>query len=193
VEDVTGATVDTRSRIKAVALDLFLEQGYEGTSLREIAERLGVTKAALYYHFKSKDEIVNSFIADRLDRVAELIAWARTRPMDRAGRRELIRRYLDEFRAEEHHRMMRFFEQNQPAMKRISGAEGLRGRMMEVIELITPPGVRPADRIRAAVALFAIHSTWFVLAEPEISDEERYDAALEVAYELIDRADGAAG
>src|ERR1039457_770640 len=49
---------DTRQRIQAVALELFAEQGYEKTSLREIAERLGVTKAALYYHFKSKEAIV---------------------------------------------------------------------------------------------------------------------------------------
>src|SRR5690606_31787714 len=41
---------DTRQRIQDVALDLFAEQGYEKTSLREIAERLDVTKAALYYH-----------------------------------------------------------------------------------------------------------------------------------------------
>src|SRR5262249_12854805 len=40
----------TRERIQAIALELFAEQGYEKTSLREIAERLGVTKAALYYH-----------------------------------------------------------------------------------------------------------------------------------------------
>ena len=38
---------DTRSRVQKVALELFAEQGYEKTSLREIAERLGVTKAAL--------------------------------------------------------------------------------------------------------------------------------------------------
>jgi AcrR family transcriptional regulator len=49
---------ETRERILDVALELFNEQGYEGTSLREIAERLGVTKAALYYHFKSKEEIL---------------------------------------------------------------------------------------------------------------------------------------
>jgi AcrR family transcriptional regulator len=48
----------TRERILDVALDLFNQRGYEGTSLREIAERLGVTKAALYYHFKSKEEIL---------------------------------------------------------------------------------------------------------------------------------------
>ena len=48
---------DTRERILDAALDLFIEQGYDKTSLREIAERVGVTKAALYYHFESKEEI----------------------------------------------------------------------------------------------------------------------------------------
>ena len=41
-----------------MALELFNEQGYDKTSLREIAERLGVTKAALYYHFRSKEDIL---------------------------------------------------------------------------------------------------------------------------------------
>jgi len=55
---------DTRARVQQVALELFAERGYEKTSLREIAERLGVTKAALYYHFKSKEDIVHSFTDD---------------------------------------------------------------------------------------------------------------------------------
>jgi AcrR family transcriptional regulator len=49
---------DTRERILEVARELFTEQGYDGTSLREIADRLGFTKAALYYHFQSKEEIL---------------------------------------------------------------------------------------------------------------------------------------
>src|SRR5262249_42624727 len=60
----------TRERILDVALDLFTEQGYEQTSLREIAEQLGVTKAALYYHFASKDEILMA-LHERLHAVAE--------------------------------------------------------------------------------------------------------------------------
>lgn len=48
----------TRERILDVALDLFVEQGFYKTSLREIADRLGVTKAALYYHFPSKADIL---------------------------------------------------------------------------------------------------------------------------------------
>jgi AcrR family transcriptional regulator len=53
-----GPAVNTRERILDVALDLFIVQGFDGTSLREIAERLGFTKAALYYHFASKDDIL---------------------------------------------------------------------------------------------------------------------------------------
>ncbi|HUA95009.1 MAG TPA: helix-turn-helix domain-containing protein, partial [Acidimicrobiales bacterium] len=47
----------TRERILDVALDLFIEKGFDKTSLREIAERLGFSKAALYYHFASKGDI----------------------------------------------------------------------------------------------------------------------------------------
>jgi AcrR family transcriptional regulator len=48
----------TRERILDIALELFNEKGYENTSLREIAERLGTTKAALYYHFARKQDIL---------------------------------------------------------------------------------------------------------------------------------------
>lgn len=48
----------TRERILDIALDLFIEKGFDKTSLREIAEVLGFSKAALYYHFASKDDIL---------------------------------------------------------------------------------------------------------------------------------------
>jgi AcrR family transcriptional regulator len=54
----TETKADTRERILNVALDLFTRQGFDGTSLRQIAESLGLTKAALYYHFESKDDIL---------------------------------------------------------------------------------------------------------------------------------------
>jgi AcrR family transcriptional regulator len=48
----------TRERILDIALELFTDQGYDKTSLRQIAERLGFSKAAIYYHFASKEEIL---------------------------------------------------------------------------------------------------------------------------------------
>jgi AcrR family transcriptional regulator len=50
--------VETRERILEVAQELFISQGYDKTSLRDIAERLGITKAALYYYFERKDDIL---------------------------------------------------------------------------------------------------------------------------------------
>ena len=54
--DQAGAS--TRDRNLDVALDLFTDQGFDGTSMREIAERLGISKPAIYYHFASKEEIL---------------------------------------------------------------------------------------------------------------------------------------
>jgi AcrR family transcriptional regulator len=48
----------TRERILGVALDLFTDQGFDGTSMREIAEQLHISKPAIYYHFASKEEIL---------------------------------------------------------------------------------------------------------------------------------------
>ena len=83
-----AASPNTRERILDVALDLFIAQGFDGTSLREIAQRLGFTKAALYYHFTSKDDILmalhmrlHEFGRDALaaigDEPVTLPAWGR--------------------------------------------------------------------------------------------------------------------
>lgn len=53
---------DTRTAIRDAALNLFSRQGYAKTSLREIAEQLSMTKAALYYHYPSKQALLQSII-----------------------------------------------------------------------------------------------------------------------------------
>jgi len=65
---------DTRQRILDVSAELFVEQGYDATSLREIAERLGLTKAALYYHFSSKDQIFRALLEPGNVLLTELLA-----------------------------------------------------------------------------------------------------------------------
>ena len=48
----------TRGRIEAAALRLFVEQGVDATSIRDIAQAVGLSDGALYRHFRSKDELV---------------------------------------------------------------------------------------------------------------------------------------
>lgn len=55
---------ETRDRILEVALELFSGRGFSRTSVRSIAHEAGITDAALYYHFSSKEEILNALIED---------------------------------------------------------------------------------------------------------------------------------
>ena len=51
---------ETRERILDAAVSLFQERGFAGTSIRDLAERAGVTTAAMYYHFDGKDQILDA-------------------------------------------------------------------------------------------------------------------------------------
>ena len=53
---------DTKERLRAAALDMFSQNGYAGTNIRELTASLGLVKSGLYKHFKSKEEIWNSLL-----------------------------------------------------------------------------------------------------------------------------------
>ncbi len=63
---------DTKERILAAALDMFSQNGYAGTNIRELTASLGLVKSGLYKHFKSKEEIWDTLLD-------ELIAYYETR------------------------------------------------------------------------------------------------------------------
>jgi AcrR family transcriptional regulator len=175
---------DTRERIKEVALELFTEQGYEQTSLREIAERLGVTKAALYYHFKSKEEIVGAFVQERLALMDDLVTWAKAEPPGPATRRAFIHRYAASVDVGKYHSLMRFFQENQPALKGTAIGLQMRDRMLDLIDVLAGPDASAVDKLRTAYSVLVLHSSWFVLRDAGVTDAERSAAALEVALEL---------
>jgi AcrR family transcriptional regulator len=175
----------TRARIQQIAVELFTENGYEATSLREIAERLGVTKAALYYHFKTKDEIIESLVSDQMALIGQLIEWAKGQPRTVETRREFVRRYADMLAERDHHKLMRFFERNQSSMQQHKSGGQMRERMLEMLDVLTEPEAPLPDQIRCTLAIFALHSTWFTVRDPEITDDQRRAAALEVALDLL--------
>ena len=58
---------DTKKRILQTARELFATKGVQQTSLQEIADRLGITKPALYYHFASREDLVRSIVTPLID------------------------------------------------------------------------------------------------------------------------------
>ena len=57
---------DTKERILAAALDMFSQNGFAGTNIRELTASLGLVKSVLYKHFKSKEEIWNSLLDEMI-------------------------------------------------------------------------------------------------------------------------------
>lgn len=184
---IPSGEADTRTRIQHVALELFNENGYEATSLREIAERLGVTKAALYYHFRTKDEIIESLVHDRVARIEVLIAWAEDQPRGREARCEFLRRYSHLMNEPAQQTLMRFFERNQSSMTQHKAGMMIRERIHRMLDFLCDPDASAPDQIRSSLALFALHSAWFTIRDPAVTPEQRRDAALEVALDLLDR------
>ncbi|MGP4003311.1 TetR/AcrR family transcriptional regulator [Streptomyces sp. 8N706] len=177
---------DTRQRIQDVALELFAEQGYEKTSLREIAEHLDVTKAALYYHFRTKEDIVISLVEDLARPIDELIAWARRQPRTLESKQELVRRYSAAL--SDAAPLVRFIQENQATVRELSIGEAFRERMFSMFDLIREPDAALTDQVRCVSALFTIHAGMFTLRDMEGDPEDKRDAVLEVALELVTSA-----
>jgi AcrR family transcriptional regulator len=178
---------DTRERIRAIALELFAEQGYEKTSLREIAERLGVTKAALYYHFKSKEDIVRSFTREYTAELDEIIAWGSRQPPTAENRAAILARYADVVSARLG--VIRFLEQNQAALHSLMGDHDHRKKLYReqfgrLRELVTPPGAPLRDRIRASMAVVSVGLGCLLFQSEAASAGELRGELLDLACEL---------
>jgi AcrR family transcriptional regulator len=182
---VSGRRVGTRQKIQRVALELFAEQGYDKTSLREIAERLAVTKAALYYHFKTKEDIVTSLFDDFLDEIDAIIKWAGELTVDAAVRREIVHRYSAILNTDAAAMMIQFVQGNQSAVRELKHSSALFDRFRTLNQMLIDPATPLTAQIKASMALGLLHIGSFGPIELDATPAQRRAAALEVALELI--------
>ena len=100
---------EKREAVLRTAVQLFLEQGYHGTTLNHVAERLNITKPALYNYFRGKDEILYECWAIGLERVdddmKEIVAGGGT---GLAKLRKLIVSYADSMTTDYGKSLVRF-------------------------------------------------------------------------------------
>ncbi|MEV6486701.1 helix-turn-helix domain-containing protein [Streptomyces sp. NPDC051576] len=177
---------DTRQRIQDVALELFAEQGYEKTSLREIAEHLDVTKAALYYHFKTKEEILVSIFEDLTKPIEDLIEWGRDQPHTLETKQEIVRRYGDALDGATP--LFRFMQENQATVRDLRIGERFKDRMRGLREIVIDPESNLVDQVRSLSAIFTLHAGMFAVQDLEGDPEDKRKAVLEVATDMITQA-----
>ncbi len=156
----------TRERILDAALDLFLAQGYDGTSLRQIAEQLGVTKAALYYHFESKEDILmalhmrlHDFGKDALDSVGD-------EPMTLERWGQLLDLVVDQMLAQR--KLFLMHERNQAALEKMHSEEhdaandDIQNRLRKIL---LDTRVPERSRVRMGAAFGAAFAGLFLAGE----------------------------
>jgi AcrR family transcriptional regulator len=149
-------TSSTRDRILDVALDLFIEKGFDRASLREVAERLGLTKAAIYYHFASKDDILLALHM----RLHELGKNALTRMTEEPVSLELWGSLLDEVLNQmlAQRKIFLMHERNQAALEKLHREEhdaehaDIQDKLRQVL---ADPSVALRDRVRMACSFGA--------------------------------------
>ncbi len=83
---------NTRETIVEMADRLFYERGYEHTSFADIGDAVGISRGNFYYHFRTKDEILEAVIGRRLEQTAALLAQ---RDQESLTPRERIARFIE--------------------------------------------------------------------------------------------------
>lgn len=167
----------TRSQVLDVALELFASQGFAATSTRELSERLGFTKAALYYYFRTKDDLLTALLAPSLEELSALVHGVGSTPAP-AERRRLLKGYLQ--LVINHQRVIQVLSQDPSVMRRPISAEAepLYARLTLLLSGRAEPGPRERARVRAALG--GIHAA-VLHAEPGDPPDVVQDAALAAA------------
>jgi AcrR family transcriptional regulator len=168
---------ETRARILAVALELIAERGFAATSTREMSERLGFTKAALYYHFRTKDDLLEALVQPALDEMEVLVEGVAPRPSP-AARRELIRGFIELMGA--HEDVIRVLSEDPSVRHRppLARAEPIFRRFIQLLTGEESPDT--AARTRALAALGGVQMA-LVNAEPDDDREVVREAAFAAA------------
>ncbi len=67
------ATPDTRQRLIDAAIALFIRHSFAGTSLQMIADELGFTKAAIYHHFRTREQLLTAILEPIIDKLSAVV------------------------------------------------------------------------------------------------------------------------
>lgn len=148
-----AAPPDTRDLILRRARDLFSRQGYRGTSVRQLTSGLGLTPAALYYHFTGKEDVLAGVLAPMerggeamIARMAELVRTPQ-------ALREILDRYFDLLARDIV--VFRLIADDVDVQKSAVG-QRLRAQARDLFAWLTGSSSDVTDRIRAAAAVGTI-------------------------------------
>lgn len=175
-------TRPARERVLEAALELFAEHGVSGSSLQMIAERMGVTKAAVYHQFHTKEDIVFAVVGPALDRLIE-IADAAERPGGRRERLETALAGIVDLIIT--HRQLAAIVQFDPMVARLVRGHPAHASFERIRALFTGPDPDPAALVSAAMVSGGLIVAGVDPALTCLSDDELRRHLFDAAWRLL--------
>ena len=146
-----------QTRVIEAALVLFAEHGISGTSLQMIAAEIGVTKAAVYHQYNTKDEIVLAVARIVLARLEAAVTVAETERSRSRAREWLIAAMID--LAVERRRMAGILQRDPVMLRFLQEHEPFRRVMARVNRVLMGGAVDPRARVQAATLASVVAGT----------------------------------
>ncbi|MEV6215412.1 TetR family transcriptional regulator [Nocardia sp. NPDC051833] len=141
----------TSQRILDAAGELFSARGYRATSMQAIADEVGITKAALYYHFDAKDAILRQLTVPLLDELEAVLAAAETCGDPERVRWRAIEGYVDVHLRHRH--TLTMLVKDMTLLVQAPIADRFRTAIALANELVAGPSADIEERVRASQAV----------------------------------------
>ncbi len=146
---------DTRTRILEAALKAFTEQGYQGTSVRALAESVGLTKTAVLYHFPEKSDLVAALAEPMLLAMEAAVAAAKLQPAKSAPW-QLVEGLVDVGITHRYLWRMNVTDLALSATHSRGGFERFKVMMLEANAIVAGKHPTLEDRVRASQVIAAL-------------------------------------
>src|SRR5215470_16355250 len=179
----SAAPTVAQRRVIDAALVLFAERGISGTSLQMIADALGVTKAAVYHQFNTKDEIILAVAQMVLARLEAAVTAAESERSRARAREVLVASMID--LAVERRRMASVLQRDPVMLRFLEENEPFR-RVMERLNRVLMGGVSgAAARVQAATIAAAIAGAVIHPVVLDLNDESLRTHLLKQVQKLL--------
>lgn len=180
--------ISTKEAILQAATELFSTEGFAGTSMSDLAQTLGLSKAGIYHHFESKESIFQTLLQSTYEDLKELVAQHKRIPASQIERLEILRQFA-EFMFK-HRSVVRLALSEMPGEVKTHKSQG-QVFMFRLQQLIAGKNPTSEEKVRARIALGIIFLG--IVPSPHEVLPDVKDVDLELMLKIASEALGVSG